>query len=143
MLCALADNVHQHLDDRVTDAIRATGALLIFLPTYSPEWNPVFFSFLSSFFFLSLYRAPQVIPGVFPELKRVVSSPGATWTANAVAFGGFPFDLADSSRISARRGFRALFFLFSLPSCLSFLLFFLRAVNTIPITPETLNLSDD
>ena len=41
---ALADNVNQHLDNLVTDAIRATGALLIFLPT-SPEWNPVFFFF--------------------------------------------------------------------------------------------------
>ena len=38
---ALADNVNQHLDNLVTDAIRATGALLIFLPT-SPEWNPRF-----------------------------------------------------------------------------------------------------
>jgi hypothetical protein len=47
---------------------------------------------------------------VFPELKRVVISPGTTWTANTVGFGGVSFDLADSSRISARLGFRVLFF---------------------------------
>jgi transposase len=35
------DNVNQHLDERAKDAIRATGALLVFMPTYSPEWNPV------------------------------------------------------------------------------------------------------
>jgi hypothetical protein len=37
-------------------------------------------------------------------IKRVVSSPGTTWSTNVVQFGGFPFDFADSSRISARCG---------------------------------------
>ena len=30
---------------------------------------------------------------MFPELKRVVSSPGTTWSTNVLQFGGFPFDL--------------------------------------------------
>ena len=50
--------MNQHLDDRVTDAIRATGALLIFLPTYSPEWNPVFFFFALIVFLLFVSLHP-------------------------------------------------------------------------------------
>ena len=39
------DNVNQHLDERAKEAIRSTGALLVFMPTYSPEWNPIEFLF--------------------------------------------------------------------------------------------------
>jgi hypothetical protein len=49
-----------------------------------------------------LRRSP--LPRVLPELKRVVSSPGTTWHENAVGFGGFFFDLADPSHISAQCG---------------------------------------
>ena len=53
---------------------------------------------------LNFGQQSVVDPGVFPELKRVVSSPGTNWTTNVVQFGGFPFDLADSSPISAQFG---------------------------------------
>ena len=47
---ACADNATQHLDERAQQAIRDTGALLVFLPPYSPEWNPVrlFYCFCAS-----------------------------------------------------------------------------------------------
>jgi hypothetical protein len=37
-------------------------------------------------------------------LLRKSRAPGTTWSTNVVQFRGFPFDLADSSRISAGCG---------------------------------------
>ena len=37
----LLDNVSQHWDDRVLAPIRATGAIVIYTPRYSPQWNPI------------------------------------------------------------------------------------------------------
>jgi transposase len=35
------DNLAAHKDRRVRDMIEAAGAKIIFLPPYSPEWNPI------------------------------------------------------------------------------------------------------
>jgi transposase len=35
------DNLAAHKDRRVREMIEATGARIIFLPPYSPEWNPI------------------------------------------------------------------------------------------------------
>lgn len=37
----VADNVNQHWDPRVEGLIKAEGALLLYLPRYSPELNPI------------------------------------------------------------------------------------------------------
>lgn len=35
------DNLSAHKDQEVLDAIRGTGADVLFLPPYSPEFNPI------------------------------------------------------------------------------------------------------
>ena len=37
----IMDNLNLHTTDEVREAIEATGATLIFLPTYSPELSPI------------------------------------------------------------------------------------------------------
>ena len=37
----VADNLPAHKDRRVREAIEAAGASLVFLPAYSPDFNPI------------------------------------------------------------------------------------------------------
>jgi len=39
--CVIMDNLSAHRDKRARQAIEAAGATILFLPPYSPEWNPI------------------------------------------------------------------------------------------------------
>lgn len=39
--CVVMDNLSAHRDALARDAIEAAGASILFLPPYSPEWNPI------------------------------------------------------------------------------------------------------
>jgi transposase len=39
--CVLMDNLSSHHDPQATAAIKKAGASVLFLPPYSPEWNPI------------------------------------------------------------------------------------------------------
>jgi transposase len=39
--CVVMDNLAAHRDKLALDTIRATGATVVFLPPYSPEFNPI------------------------------------------------------------------------------------------------------
>jgi transposase len=39
--CVVMDNLSSHRDKLARDAIENAGATILFLPPYSPEWNPI------------------------------------------------------------------------------------------------------
>jgi transposase len=39
--CVVMDNLSAHRDKRAREAIQDAGATILFLPPYSPEWNPI------------------------------------------------------------------------------------------------------
>jgi transposase len=39
--CVVMDNLRAHKDRRATEAITGAGASVMFIPPYSPDWNPI------------------------------------------------------------------------------------------------------
>lgn len=65
------DQLRAHKNPEVIEAIRATGARVLFLPTYSPELNPIehIWSWLKR-------QVTKIVPSTLEELEAVVE---ATW----------------------------------------------------------------
>jgi transposase len=65
------DQLRAHKNPEVIEAIRATGARVLFLPTYSPELNPIemIWSWLKR-------QVTKIVPSTLDELEAVVE---ATW----------------------------------------------------------------
>ena len=76
------DNIGSHKDSAVYRAIRAAGAMLIFLPPYSPDLNP--------------------IEQVFAKLKALLRRINARTVTNTWTGIGTVFDAFSSSRFSPR-----------------------------------------
>jgi transposase len=69
------DNLSAHKGERVRELIEAKGCELIYLPPYSPDFNPIeqAFSKLKSYIREACARSPQTLVGIIGEALRTIT----------------------------------------------------------------------
>jgi transposase len=72
----IMDNLGSHRSQAVRQAIRATGARLLFLPKYSPDLNPIeqFFSKLKHWLRKAAKRSTNTVCDAIGEILKTVST---------------------------------------------------------------------
>ena len=70
------DNLAAHKDRKVREMIEATGARIIFLPPYSPEWNPIelAWSWLKRWLKTAAARTEEGVNNAIAMAMRVIGS---------------------------------------------------------------------
>ena len=85
------DNLGSHKGPDVRAAIEATGARLLFLPPYSPDFNPIEMAF-SKLKALLRKAAERTIEGLWSAIGRLVDTVTPTECANFFAAAGYEPD---------------------------------------------------
>ena len=82
------DNLSSHKGPRVRALIEAAGAELLFLPPYSPDFNPIENAFAK---LKALLRkaAERTVAGLWRAIGRIVDAFSATECANYFAAAGY------------------------------------------------------
>jgi transposase len=85
------DNLSSHKGPRVRALIEAAGAQLIFLPPYSPDFNPIENAFAK---LKALLRkaAERTVAGLWQAIGRIVDTFGPAECANCFAAAGYDPD---------------------------------------------------
>lgn len=63
----ILDNCNTHKSDALRDAVAAAGCILVFLPPYSPDFNPIEESFSCVKYWLRRHW-PDFQDSLFPEI---------------------------------------------------------------------------
>ena len=87
----MADNLPAHKSRRVCEAIEAAGASLVFLPAYSPDFNPIENAFAK---LKALLRkaAQRTIQGLWRTIGRLLDLFTPAECANYFAAAGYDPD---------------------------------------------------
>jgi transposase len=85
------DNLSSHKGPKVRALIEAAGAQLLFLPPYSPDFNPIENAFAK---LKALLRkaAERTLPGLWSAIGRIVDLFNPTECANYFAAAGYDAD---------------------------------------------------
>ena len=59
------DNCRIHHNEALVDMVRAAGCLILYLPAYSPDLNPIEESFSTRLFVFHLYRLTYQVTYLF------------------------------------------------------------------------------
>jgi transposase len=91
------DNLSSHKGERVRELIEGKGCELIYLPSYSPDFNPIeqAFSKLKSYLREACARSHETLVEVIGEALRTISASDAEASSTIVATGRW-FNLYDS-----------------------------------------------
>lgn len=84
----ILDNVATHKVIGVADAIEAAGAALLYLPQYSPDFNPIELAF-SKLKALLREAAERTVPHLYRRLAKLVPAFSAAECANFFAQAGY------------------------------------------------------
>ena len=82
------DNLGSHKGPAVRDAITAAGARVLFLPPYSPDFNPIEMAF-SKLKALLRKAAERTVEGLWPAIGRLVDTVTPDECANFFAAAGY------------------------------------------------------
>ncbi len=69
----ILDNLPSHKGPKVRDLIHAAGAELVFLPPYSPDYNPIELAF-SRFKALLRKAAERTVEGLWEAIGRILDT---------------------------------------------------------------------
>jgi len=84
----IMDNLGSHKGAGVRDAIEAVGAQLIYLPPYSPDFNPIENAF-SKLKALLRKAAERTVEGLWTAIGRLIDAFTPQECANYFAAGGY------------------------------------------------------
>ncbi|AMB44804.1 transposase [Methylobacterium sp. AMS5] len=89
----ILDNLQAHKVTRVREAIEAAGARLLYLPPYSPDFNPVeqIFAKLKG---LLRTAAARTVPDLWHTIRQAFTRFTADECRNCIAAAGYETDLA-------------------------------------------------
>ena len=82
------DNLSSHKSHPVREAIEAAGAQLLFLPPYSPDFNPIEKAF-SKLKALLRKAAERTVSGLHQAILRILAAFTASECANYFASAGY------------------------------------------------------
>ena len=82
------DNLSSHKGPRVREMIEAAGATLLYLPPYSPDFNPIEMAF-SKLKALLRKAAERTIPALWDAIGRLIDLVTPTEAANYFAAAGY------------------------------------------------------
>jgi transposase len=85
------DNLSSHKGPRVREMIEAAGATLLYLPPYSPDFNPIEMAF-SKLKALLRKAAERSIPGLWHAIGRLIDLVTPQEAANFFAAAGYEPD---------------------------------------------------
>lgn len=85
------DNLSSHKGPRVRELIEAAGAGLLYLPPYSPDFNPIEMAF-SKLKALLRKAAERTIPALWDAIGRLIDLVTPTEAANYFAAAGYEPD---------------------------------------------------
>jgi transposase len=92
------DNLSSHKGERVRELIEGRGCELIYLPSYSPDFNPIeqAFSKLKSYLREACARSPQTLMEVIGEALRTITVLRMPRASSTIVATGRWFNLYDS-----------------------------------------------
>jgi transposase len=85
------DNLSSHRGPRVREMIEAAGATLLYLPPYSPDFNPIEMAF-SKLKALLRKAAERTIPALWDAIGRLIDLVTPQEAANFFAAAGYELD---------------------------------------------------
>lgn len=87
----ILDNLPAHKGSKVREAIEAAGASLLYLPPYSPDFNPIENAFAK---LKALLRkvAERTVEGLWSAIRRLIETFIPTECANYFAAAGYELD---------------------------------------------------